>query len=222
MGGPDTAPFVTATWHTTLEIKLKENTKEIEDQNDADVVVNKQGDASYKFCSGVIVNKRIILTSGHCLKNAEDNGWYIYFNFDGTTGYNGGARRLVTHHRIYEPYNTNPTPENDFGVVYINTPILFNSTVTKAELSLINAREFANSVWSDCQMAGTGEIFTQSICMPRPTKKYMKGFLVSSDCCKAALQHTDGAAFTADSLCYRSLDAMPCLGDSGAGLSCKK
>lgn len=88
------------------------------------------------------------------------------------------------------------------------------------------------------ELLGTGEIVVESICTSRPTKKYMKGVVIGSDCCKAVLQNvrpitafivfndqllqTGGAVFTPDSLCFRSLDAMPCLGDSGAGLSCKK
>jgi hypothetical protein len=88
------------------------------------------------------------------LTNAEDNGWSVFFHFEDSTDYNQGARRLVTHYRIYEEYEKDPMPENDFGIIYINTPIIFNDSVSKAELALINSRELSASIWSDCQLAG--------------------------------------------------------------------
>jgi hypothetical protein len=94
------------------------------------------------------------LTSGHCLKDAEPDGWNMYFNFDGQTPYTEGARRLVTQYRIYEAYTENPIPENDFGVVFFNTPIAFNTSVSKAKLALLNVRTMAPTVWSECQLAG--------------------------------------------------------------------
>jgi hypothetical protein len=95
------------------------------------------------------------LGSAHCFINSLKNRSKVYYDFEGGQSYlYNGKSMPVRQFLIYQPYRSSPTPENDFALIFIRNPLVFNSDVGKVDLATINVCNLEPSFWSKCQLSG--------------------------------------------------------------------
>ncbi|KAI3417488.1 Brain-specific serine protease 4, variant 2 [Globodera pallida] len=177
-------------------------------------------------CSGVLFNPSLILTSAHCWEFAQINGSTAYAGVNDRQNVESGVIRKVKNFVLDPSYYLLNGDAFDIAIVEIEPPFdLVEGKLTTIGFPSSESNVFTSSRWTECQIAGSGQSFTEGgKCHDKLQRMYMSGILVSLRCCNDAVSRLgkpSGQKFPLGTICLRNNSDAGCAGDSGSGVVCK-
>ncbi|KAI3417489.1 hypothetical protein GPALN_013211 [Globodera pallida] len=205
--GSHTGPYHDATYFVHLSIK-------------------ESGDTMNQ-CSGVLFSPSLILTSAHCWEFAQINGSTAYAGVDDHQNVESGVSRKVKDFVLHPAYYAVNRYAFDLAIVEVEPAFdLVKGKLSTIGFASFEPAAFTSDRWSECQIAGNGQSFTEQgdKCSDKMNRLYMSGVLISLRCCNDAVSQLGkrwGHKFPTGTICLRNNSEAVCAGDSGSGVVCK-